>query len=62
MSLEMVAKAVRAGIELILAVSAPSSLAIEVAEKLNVTICGFARAGRANVYTHPERIRDLRGE
>jgi len=58
-SFEMVAKAARAGIGLILAVSAPSSLAIEAADKLNVTICGFARAGRANVYTHPERICDL---
>ncbi len=58
-SFEMVAKAARAGIGLILAVSAPSSLAIEAAEKLNVTICGFVRSGRANVYTHPKRISDL---
>ncbi len=59
-SFEMVAKAARAGIGLILAVSAPSSFAIDAADKLNVTICGFARAGRANVYTHPKRICDLR--
>ena len=57
-SYEMVAKAARAGIELIAAVSAPSSLAIDVAEQWNITLCGFVRPGRANVYTHPERIDD----
>ncbi len=57
-SLEMVAKAARAGIELIAAVSAPSSFAIEAAERWNITLCGFVRPGRANVYTHPERIRN----
>ncbi len=58
-SFEMVAKAARAGVGLIVAVSAPSSLALEAADKLNVTVCGFARGGRANVYTHPERISGL---
>ncbi|MHC4122555.1 MAG: formate dehydrogenase accessory sulfurtransferase FdhD [Planctomycetota bacterium] len=58
-SLEMVAKAARAGIELIVAVSAPSSFAIEAAGRWNITLCGFVRPGRTNVYTHPERIRNL---
>lgn len=58
-SLEMVAKAARAGIELIAAVSAPSSFAIEAAERWGITLCGFVRLDRANVYTHPERIRNL---
>ncbi len=58
-SLEMVAKSARAGIELITAVSAPSSLAIEAARHWNITLCGFVRSGRANVYTCPERIEGL---
>jgi FdhD protein len=58
-SLEMVTKAARAGIELIAAVSAPSSFAIEAAQKWNITLCGFVRAGRMNVYTHQERIEDV---
>jgi len=55
-SFEMVAKAARAGIEIIAAVSAPSSFAIEAAERWNITLCGFVRPPRANVYTHPTRI------
>jgi FdhD protein len=56
LSLEMVLKAVRAGLEIMLAVSAPTSLAIEVAEKFGVTLCGFVRGTRATVYTHSQRI------
>jgi len=55
-SLEIVAKAARAGIELILAVSAPSSLAVTAAQQWQITLCGFVRPGRANVYAHPERL------
>ncbi len=55
-SFEMVAKAARAGIELIIAVSAPSSLAIDAADKWGITLCGFVRSTRANIYTHPDRL------
>lgn len=55
-SLEMVTKAAGAGIELIVAVSAPSSFAIDAANRWNITLCGFVRQHRGNVYTHPERI------
>lgn len=55
LSLEMVLKAVRTGLEMMLAVSAPTSLAIEVAERFGVTLCGFVREGRATVYSHPQR-------
>jgi FdhD protein len=55
-SFEMVAKAARAGIELLVAAAAPSSLAVEAAERWQLTLCGMARHGRANVYTHPGRI------
>lgn len=58
-SLEMVTKAARAGIELIIAVSAPSSFAVEAAEKWNITLCGFVRDDRVNIYTHRQRIKDL---
>lgn len=58
-SLEMVSKAAKAGIEVIAAVSAPSSFAVEAAEKWNITLCGFVRGKRLNVYTHPERVCDL---
>ncbi len=58
-SLEMLAKSARAGLELVAAVSAPSSLAIEVAEKCNITLCGFVRDVRATVYTHPHRIEGI---
>lgn len=58
-SLEMVSKAAKAGIELIAAVSAPSSMAVAVAEKWNITLCGFVRGKGLNVYTHPERVAGL---
>lgn len=58
-SLEMVTKAAKAGIEIIAAVSAPSSFALEAAEKWNITVCGFVRGKKMNVYTHPERITGL---
>lgn len=56
LSLEMVIKAVRTGLQMMLAVSAPTSLAIEVADRFGVTLCGFVREQRATVYTHPQRV------
>jgi FdhD protein len=56
-SLEMVGKCARAGIELITAISAPTSLAIEVAERCKITLCAFVRETRATVFTHPGRVR-----
>jgi FdhD protein len=55
-SFEIVQKAARAGIGLIAAVSAPSSLAVDAAERLGVTLAAFVRGDTYNVYTHPERI------
>ena len=58
-SLEMVAKCARAGIEVIAAVSAPTSLALQAAERGHITLCAFVRANRATVYCQPQRILDL---
>jgi FdhD protein len=55
-SFEIVQKALGAGIPIVAAVSAPSSLAIDLAASASQTLVGFARAGRFNIYTHPERL------
>jgi len=55
-SFEMALKAIRAGIPILAAVSAPTTMALELAQELNLTTVGFARDGRMNIYTHPERI------
>lgn len=56
LSFEIVQKAAVAGIPMIGAVSAPSSLAVATAERFEQTLVGFLRDGRGNIYTHPERI------
>ena len=55
-SLEMVVKSARAGLEVMAAVSAPTSLAVEAASCCNITLCGFVRGESATVYTRPGRI------
>ena len=60
LSLEMVSKCARAGVELVAAVSAPTSLAIEVADACNITLCAFVREDRGTAFTHPGRVVTMR--
>ncbi|MGC9423566.1 MAG: formate dehydrogenase accessory sulfurtransferase FdhD [Vibrio sp.] len=56
-SFEMVQKVAACGFEILLALSGPTSMAVELAERLNVTLCGYCREGRLNIYAHAERVR-----
>lgn len=51
-----VAKAVRAGLSVVVSRSAPTCQAVELARRSNMTLCGFARGRRINVYSAPQRI------
>jgi len=55
-SLEIMQKAAMAQVPIVCAISAPSSLAVEVAQRFRMTLVGFLRDTHCNVYTHPERL------
>ncbi|ELW1648682.1 MULTISPECIES: formate dehydrogenase accessory sulfurtransferase FdhD [Enterobacter] len=55
-SYEMVQKSAMCGVEILFAVSAATTLAVEVAERCNLTLVGFCKPGRATIYTHPQRV------
>ncbi|HTW12427.1 MAG TPA: formate dehydrogenase accessory sulfurtransferase FdhD [Solirubrobacteraceae bacterium] len=57
LSFELVQKAAVAGAPVLVGVGAPTSLAVELAQERGLTLCGFARAERINVYTHPDRLK-----
>ncbi|MDZ4750104.1 MAG: formate dehydrogenase accessory sulfurtransferase FdhD [Flavobacteriales bacterium] len=56
LSYEIVVKCFAAGIPFLFAVSAPSSLAVDFAKELGITLIGFCREDRATLYSHPERV------
>jgi FdhD protein len=56
LSFELVQKAAVAGASVLVGVGAPTSLAVSLADDRGLTLCGFARGGRVNVYTWPDRV------
>jgi len=58
---EIVQKAWLAGIPIIVAVSAPTTLAVDLAREAGITLIGFARGESLNIYSHPERIAGVQG-
>lgn len=59
MGFDIVTKAVSGRLAMVVAVGGPSSLALDLAERAGVTLCGFTRGSRFVVYTHPERVSGL---
>lgn len=57
-SYELVAKAAVAGVPVLAAIGAPSSMAVDLAQRCGITLVGFLRDARGNVYTHPGRLAD----
>lgn len=55
-SSEVLLKTAKMGISVIISRSAPTDLALDLAEDLGITVVGFARGKQFNVYTHPERV------
>ena len=56
-SFELVQKALRAGVAILAAIGAPSSLAVNLANVAGLTLAGFLREQHCNIYTHPDRVR-----
>ncbi|MBT7783231.1 MAG: sulfurtransferase FdhD, partial [Anaerolineae bacterium] len=55
-SSEMMQKAIRLEVSVVISRTSPSSISVELAEKQGITLIGYAKRHRFNVYTHPERL------
>ncbi len=55
-SSEMLQKSARLGAGIVISRTSPSSLSIETADRMGITLIGYARRNRFNIYSHPERI------
>ena len=55
---EILLKAAQLQLPLLISRAAPTTLSIELAEALNITLIGFVREGRMNIYSHPHRVRE----
>jgi len=53
---DLIAKALKVGLSMVVSCSAPTHKAIELAQEHGITLCGFARGRRLNIYSVPERI------
>ena len=58
-SSEMIQKASRIGASIVISRTSPSSLSVDAAHQLGITLIGYARRNQFRLYTHPERIRDF---
>ena len=58
-SYEMVTKAASLGVGVLAAISAPTALAVTLAQSCHLTLTGFVRPGRHVVYSHPQRLSDM---
>jgi FdhD protein len=55
-SSEMINKAVKMGCPVVATRTSPTSMSVGLAREWNITLCGYVRRGRMNVYSHPERL------
>ena len=58
-SSEMIQKASRIGASIVISYTSPSSLSLDAAQHMGITLIGYARRNQFRLYTHPERIRDF---
>jgi FdhD protein len=52
----MIGKAARMGCPIVASRTSPTSMSVRLAREWNITLCGYVRRGRLNVYSHPERL------
>ena len=58
-SSEMLQKSARMGVSVVISLTSPNTATVELAQEMAITLIGYARGSRFNVYSHPERFTDL---